>query len=233
MRSGRQRRPKLFFHGDWRASVDDAELRAAAATSATVAGQPTAGVVGAAAAVSDAHAVATVAIMKRHQGRQRRSKLFFHGDWRASANDADLRAAAATSATAAGQPTAGVGAAAAVSDARAVATVAILRLHQGAIEVAMSTANHPPDTLAGARALVAELSRARRRSQASQRPSAPAPRSPFQQDKTTAAVGAVAHNMRRRARARAHTGPMTDTRTEPRPTRSRFGVTCWRLSTRG
>ena len=41
-RSGRQRRPKLFFHDDWRASADDAELRAAAATSATVDGRRTA-----------------------------------------------------------------------------------------------------------------------------------------------------------------------------------------------
>ena len=98
-------------------------------------------------------------------------------------------------------------AAAAASDARAVATVAILRRHQDAIEVAMSTANHFPEALAGGRALVAELLRARRRSKASQ--------CPFQQDGETGAVGTVAHNMRRRARARAHADPMTDTRTEP------------------
>ena len=99
--------------------------------------------------------------VRMRSGRRRRPTLFFHNDWRARADDAELRSATAASTTDAGQLTAGVRAAAAVSDARAAATVAILRRHRDAIQVVMSTTNYTPD--AGARALVAALSRARRR----------------------------------------------------------------------
>ena len=75
--------------------------------------------------------------------------------------------------------------AAAVSDARAVATVAILRRHQDSIAVAMLATSHSPEPLSEARALVAELSSARRRPMM--------PQCPFHQDEATGAVGNAAH----------------------------------------
>ena len=112
--------------------------------------------------------------VRTRSGRQHRPRLCFHVDWHACADDVELRSATAASTTADGQPTAGVGAATEGSDARAVATVAILRLHHDAVKAAILTANHPPEALAGARALAAMISHARRRLQSP-------PQAPFQQ----------------------------------------------------
>ena len=88
--------------GDGTVARDDLSLRGA---------RDGGGEVGAAGAGSAGGPVRT------RSGRQHRPRLCFHVDWHACADDVELRSATAASTTAEGQPTAGVGAATAVSDA--------------------------------------------------------------------------------------------------------------------